>query len=101
MANRLWFLLLGRGLVHPLDLHHSDNPPSHPELLDLLAEEFAAHDFDIKWLLREIALSKTYQRSSVMPSGESKVPPGVVPHRNRKAPVGRTACGECADSRSA
>ena len=40
IGNRLWFLLMGRGLVHPLDLHHTDNPPSHPELLDLLAKEF-------------------------------------------------------------
>ena len=75
MANRLWFLLLGRGLVHPLDLHHSENPASHPELLDLLAREFAAHDFDVKWLLREIAMSQGYQRSSVLPAGETKVAP--------------------------
>jgi hypothetical protein len=65
IANRLWWLLLGRGLVHPLDLHHSGNPASHPELLDLLAAELAAHQFDMRWLLRELALSKTYQRSSV------------------------------------
>ncbi|MCY2964395.1 MAG: DUF1553 domain-containing protein [Planctomycetota bacterium] len=64
IANRLWFLMIGRGLVHPLDLHHSDNPPSHPELLDLLAREFATHQFDIRWMLRELALSQTYQRSS-------------------------------------
>ncbi|MFO0801875.1 MAG: DUF1549 and DUF1553 domain-containing protein [Gemmataceae bacterium] len=63
MANRLWFALLGRGIVHPLDMQHSKNPGSHPELLNLLASEFAK-DFDIKRLLREIALSKTYQRSS-------------------------------------
>ena len=65
----LWALMMGRGLVHPLDLDHSANPPSHPELLDLLADEFAAHKFDVKWLLREIALSKTYQRSSELPAG--------------------------------
>jgi uncharacterized protein DUF1549/uncharacterized protein DUF1553 len=70
IANRLWFVMLGRGLVHPLDLHHRDNPPSHPELLDLLAREFAAHKFDIQWLLREIALSETYQRSSILPKEE-------------------------------
>ena len=40
IVNRVWALLLGRGIVHPLDLHHSENPPSHPELLDLLALEF-------------------------------------------------------------
>ena len=67
IANRLWFVMLGRGLVHPLDLHHSGNPPSHPELLDLLASEFAAHQFDIKWMLRELALTQTYQRSSRYP----------------------------------
>jgi hypothetical protein len=65
MANRLWWLMLGRGLVQPLDLHHADNPPSHPELLDLLAEQFAAHAFDMRWLIREIALTRTYERSSV------------------------------------
>ncbi len=58
-VNRLWFLMMGRGLVHPLDLHHADNPPSHPQLLDLLAKEFANRQFDVKWLLREIALSKS------------------------------------------
>ena len=73
-ANRLWFLLTGRGIVHPLDLHHGANPPSHPELLDLLAKEFADHDFDVKWLLREIALTKIYQRSSKLPAG-AKEPP--------------------------
>ena len=68
-ANRLWSLMLGRGIVNPVDLDHAANPPSHPELLDLLAKEFAAHKFDVKWLLREIALSETYQRSSELPVG--------------------------------
>ncbi|MCA9177112.1 MAG: DUF1553 domain-containing protein [Planctomycetales bacterium] len=62
-ANRMWWLLMGRGLVHPLDLHHSDNPPSHPELLALLAEQSRRHEFDIRWLLRELALTNVYQRS--------------------------------------
>ena len=68
-VNRFWFLLTGRGLVHPLDMMHRDNPPSHPALLDLLASEFIAHKFDVRWLLREIALSGTYQRSTRAPSG--------------------------------
>ncbi|HEY7423686.1 MAG TPA: DUF1553 domain-containing protein, partial [Gemmataceae bacterium] len=75
IANRLWFVLLGRGLVHPLDLSHKSNPPSHPELLDLLAQELVAHRFDMKWLLREIALSRTYQRSSVLPDDREELPP--------------------------
>ena len=67
IVNRLWFVLMGRGLVHPLDLDHRGNPPSHPELLELLAKEFVAHQYDIKWLLRELALTETYQRSSQLP----------------------------------
>lgn len=74
IANRLWFVMMGEGLVTPLDLFHSDNPPSHPELLELLAGEFAAHNFDIKWMLRELALTQTYQRSSVVPEGQEPPP---------------------------
>ncbi len=68
ITNRMWFVAMGRGIVHPLDLHHSENPPSHPELLDLLAREMIEHKFDIKWLLRELALTRTYQRSGVLPA---------------------------------
>jgi len=64
-ANRLWAMFLGRGLVHPVDRDHSDNPPSHPELLQLLTKEFREHKYDTKWLVRELLLSRTYQRSSV------------------------------------
>jgi len=64
IANRIWCQMLGRGLVTPLDLHHSGNPPTHPELLNLLATELAAHQFDLKWLIREQVLTRTYQRSS-------------------------------------
>ncbi|QDU96207.1 DUF1549 domain-containing protein [Lignipirellula cremea] len=67
IVNRLWFVMMGRGLVMPLDQHHVANPPSHPELLKLLGDEFIAHQCDVKWLLRELALSQTYQRSSVAP----------------------------------
>jgi hypothetical protein len=75
IANRLWAVLMGRGLVHPLDLDHSENPASHPELLDLLAEDIAARKFDMKGFLREIALSQTYQRSSLPNPKAADVPP--------------------------
>jgi Protein of unknown function (DUF1553)/Protein of unknown function (DUF1549) len=71
IVNRVWFLLLGRGLVHPLDLLHKDNPASHPVLLDLLAKEFTDRKFDLKWLIREIVQTKVYQRSSIR-MGEAK-----------------------------
>lgn len=64
IANRLWALMMGRGLVHPLDLDHSDNPPSNPELLDLLTSSFVAMGYDVRAFLRELALTRAYRRSS-------------------------------------
>ena len=75
IANRSWFLMMGRGLIEPLDLAHKKNPPSHPELLDLLARELKARKFDLKWLLRELALTQTYQRASTLPG--SVGPPDI------------------------
>lgn len=63
-ANRLWAMMLGRGLIHPVEFDHKANPPSHPALMDKMTDELIAHKFDIRWLLKEIALSRTYQRSS-------------------------------------
>jgi hypothetical protein len=74
LANRLWALMFGRGLVHPLDLHHAGNPASHPELLDRLEAWVVEHHFDIKAVLQEMALSQAYQRSSVLPEGVEKLP---------------------------
>ncbi|MCA9068888.1 MAG: DUF1549 domain-containing protein, partial [Planctomycetaceae bacterium] len=67
IANRLWAVMMGRGLVEPVDLHHSENPPASPELLELLTKEFVAMNYDIKGFLKQIALSKTYQRSFQLP----------------------------------
>lgn len=68
IANRLWAHMLGRGLVHPLDLHHAANPATDPELLRILGERFAGMNFDIKSFLREIALSEAYQRAFDAPT---------------------------------
>lgn len=73
-VNRIWFVMIGRGLVHPLDLDHSGNPPSHPEVLDLLAREFVTHKYDIRWLVRELLFTQVYQRSSMLPANVAKVP---------------------------
>jgi hypothetical protein len=74
-VNRFWFLMMGRGLVHPLDLDHPDNPPSHPELLDQLARDFADHGHDTRRLLRELTLSRTYQLASELPASSGEVAP--------------------------
>ncbi len=63
IANRLWAQVMGRGLVHPVDMHHSSNPPSNPRLMNLLADEFAAMGFKVKPFLRELLLTGVYQRS--------------------------------------
>jgi hypothetical protein len=68
-ANRTWFYLLGRGIVHPVDDMRDLNPPSHPELLALLANEFTAANFDVRHLFRSICRSRAYQRTSRPPTG--------------------------------
>ncbi len=68
-VNRVWAMMMGRGIVHPVDMDHGNNPPSHPELLNELSGEFVKHKYDVKWLVREIALSDAYQHSSETPAG--------------------------------
>ncbi|MBL9169564.1 MAG: DUF1553 domain-containing protein [Verrucomicrobiales bacterium] len=64
IVNRVWKHLLGRGLVEPEDDHRPTNPPSHPALLNALAQEFIQHRLDLRHLVRTIVLSETYQLSS-------------------------------------
>lgn len=68
IVNRLWAQFLGRGLVHPVDTMHAGNPAVHPAVLDLLATEFPKLKYDIRALVREIVLTKTYQRSLDLPA---------------------------------
>lgn len=68
-ANRVWSLLFGRGLVNPVeDLEQGET--LHPELLDLMARAFVGAGFDLRWLIKGIALSETYQRSSRLRRGQ-------------------------------
>ena len=60
-ANRVWSYLMGRGLVEPPDDFRATNPASHPELLDALADDFVRHKFDLRYLIRLIMTSSTYQ----------------------------------------
>jgi hypothetical protein len=61
LVNRIWAMLLGRGLVSPVDQMDSRHLPSHPELLAFLAHDFEEHGYDVKRLIRAIVLSRTYQ----------------------------------------
>lgn len=72
IVNRIWARLMGRGLVMPLDQMHSENPASHPELLDWLTRDLVTHGYDLKRLLRGIVLSQAYSRSSRWDSASSQ-----------------------------
>ena len=60
-VNRQWGYLLGAGVIEPLDDIRAGNPATNPELLEYLAKEFIAHNFDVRHTLREICKSRTYQ----------------------------------------
>jgi hypothetical protein len=60
-VNRIWYHLLGRGIVDPVDDFRTSNPPSHPELLEWLTEQFIASGFDRKHVIRQIMNSNVYQ----------------------------------------
>lgn len=64
-VNRLWSHFFGTGLVDPIDEQGDHNPPSHPELLDELAQQFVVHHFDLKYLIRAFVMSQAYQRVSI------------------------------------
>jgi Protein of unknown function (DUF1549)/Protein of unknown function (DUF1553) len=64
IANRTWAHFFGHGFVNALDDMKDDNPPSHPESLKLLAEEFRASGHDVKHLIRCICNTEAYQRTS-------------------------------------
>jgi len=76
MVNRVWAQFFGRGLVNPVDNLRDDNLPSHPELFDALARQFARSSFDVKYLVRAICSTQAYQRSSTATkeSAEADVP---------------------------
>ena len=73
-ANRMWGHFFGIGLVEPVDDFSEINPPSHPELLDHLAEELVRHEYDLKFLIRAITATEAYQRASASPGGEDPNP---------------------------
>jgi hypothetical protein len=61
LVNRIWYQLMGRGLVEPVDDFRVTNPPSHPELLDALVDEFITSNYDLRTIVRRIMQSRSYQ----------------------------------------
>ncbi len=64
VVNRTFAVLLGRGLVEPVDDVRATNPPSNPALLDALAEDFVKSGCNHKHLVRTILRSRLYQLDS-------------------------------------
>ncbi len=71
-ANWVWSQLFGKGLVDPPDDMSRANPPIHPELLDALARHFVADKFNLRNLVRDIAVSETYGLSSATVPGNER-----------------------------
>jgi len=72
VANRIWYWLMGRGVIHEPDDIRDDNPPSNPELMACLEKEMAGGGYDLKRYYRLILNSSTYQLSSVPRSNDPK-----------------------------
>ena len=72
-VNRAWWLLFGRGLVQPVDDLGSHNPATHPEVLELLADDFVASGFDLRRTIAIIAGSKPYQLAGAGSGVETEV----------------------------
>jgi hypothetical protein len=79
-------VLLGRGLVHPVDEMNGRNPASHPELLDWLSRDFESHGYDVRRLMRGLVLSRPY--------GLGLVSGGEVPASAFAAAIERPLTGE-------
>jgi hypothetical protein len=64
-VNRIWYNLMGRGIVEPVDDFRESNPPASTELLQALADDFVAHGFDVKRTIHLVLNSRVYQLSSL------------------------------------
>ena len=64
-ANRVWSLLFGRGIVDPVDNIGDLSNASHPQVLEMLSEQFVASGFDLRELFRTVAYTNAYQRGGV------------------------------------
>ncbi|MCE9531389.1 MAG: DUF1549 and DUF1553 domain-containing protein [Planctomycetes bacterium] len=79
IVNRTWFHLLGKGIVDPVDDFRDTNPPSNPQLLQAMTDDFVKNGYRLKPLVRNILNSKTYQLAS---SGEPALSPqAAIPDR--------------------
>jgi hypothetical protein len=79
IVNRIWFHLIGKGIVDPVDDFRDTNPPSNPELLKALCDDFVKHGYRTKPLIRTILNSNAYQLAST--GGSLQSPLAAKPDR--------------------
>ncbi|MDV6032787.1 MAG: DUF1549 domain-containing protein [Phycisphaera sp. RhM] len=84
MGNRVWQLLIGRGIVDPVDGLSQTHPPSVPELHQALADQLLANGFDMRDLIRTIAASDAYARTA--PTADATDPAEVIELFAARAP---------------
>jgi hypothetical protein len=84
ITNRVWYWLNGRGIVDPPDDVRSDNPASNLALLNHLADEFVASDYDMRHLFRLILNSQTYQLSCIPASEDSRAAENFAHYQVRR-----------------
>ena len=83
-VNRYWSMFFGRGIVKtPDDFGNQGSPPTHPELLDWLANDFVKNGWDVKRTIRQIVTSKTYrQQSKILQIAQNKDPENIFLSRS-------------------
>jgi hypothetical protein len=85
IVNRMWSHFMGRGFLEPVDDFRESNPAVMPDLLKKLSDDFVAHDYDLKHLIKTITATQVYQLSS----GQAKTNPGnTLWARYRLKPMG-------------
>jgi len=75
LANRIWYQYFGRGVVEPPDDFRESNPPSNPELLKAITEEFRASNFSLKQFSRSMLLSSAFARDAGTETTDENVLP--------------------------
>jgi len=83
-VNRVWYKLMGRGIIHPADDIRPDNPAWSPDLLSFLEKELINTGYDLKHIYRIILNSDTYQRSSMPMHGNAADEAGFSHYRLRR-----------------
>ncbi len=89
-VNRLWGMIFGQGIVKTSEDFGSQGAlPTHPELLDWLAADFMEHNWDIKYMIKKIVTTATYQQSSIInPEKEKQDPQNIYLARGPRFRLG-------------